>query len=176
MEPPTLNNIVKEAGIPRVALDQKCSDEHLTSISLFLDWRRVAPHLGLHKIDIDDIESKRTESEKRLETLSRWKMKYSINATFINLVQILMRIGCSDDAEKVCQLLKPQIHEHALHSTPPNTTDGDTATMFDPPSQGEESGILSEEGEEVGDEKQKDSRQDPEEHTVDQVCAYSLIW
>ena len=178
MEPPTLDDVVKEAGIPRDALDQKCSDEHLTSISLFLDWRRVAPHLGLDRIDIDDIESKRTESEKRLETLSRWKMKYSFKATFINLVQILMKIGCSDDAQKVCQLLKPQVSKHVLQSTPPNTTDGDTATIFDPASQGEEPGILSEEEEEVGDEckeKQKDSRQDPDEHTVDQVCACTCL-
>ena len=170
----TLDDLVKEVRIPPVALDQQCSDEHLKSISLFLDWRNVAPHLGLNTIDINDIESKRTEPEKRLEMLLKWKMKFSFRANYVTLVQTLLKINYSDDAQKVCQLLKTQVPKHVLQSTPPVTTDGDTAIVLDPASHWEESVILSEEGEEVGDEckeKQRDSRQDPEEHTVDQVCA-----
>ena len=110
MEPPTLDDIIKRIGIPPTFLDQRCSDEHLNSISLFLDWSRVAPHLGLKKTDIQDIESKKTEPEKRLETLQKWKMKYGSNATFKVLVLVLLRVECADHAERVCRLLQPQAH------------------------------------------------------------------
>ena len=52
MEPPTLDDLVKHANIPPTLLDLECCDEHLTSISLFLDWRRVASHLGLDTTDM----------------------------------------------------------------------------------------------------------------------------
>ena len=110
MEPPTLDDIVKKIGIHPTFLDRSCSDDHLTRISLFLDWRRVAPHLRLKRPDIDEIESKKTEPEKRLETLQKWKMKYGSNATFKVLVEVLLRVECADHAERVCQLLQPQAH------------------------------------------------------------------
>ena len=108
MEPPTLDDLVKRLDIPLSLLDQTCSDDHFTSISLFLDWRRVAPHLGQKTTDIEEIESKKTESEKRLETLQKWKMKYSFLATYKVLVQVLLNVGCADHALRVCQLLQPQ--------------------------------------------------------------------
>ena len=110
MEPPTLDDLVKKLGIPLSLLDQECSDDHFTSISLYLDWRRVAPHLGLKTVDIDEIESKKTESEKRLETLQRWKVKYSYLAMFKVLVEVLLKVGCADHALKVSKLLQPQMH------------------------------------------------------------------
>ena len=105
--PPTLEDLVKEVCISPDLLDQKCSHEHLKSISLFLDsWRRVAPHLGLSKRDIEDIEAdERTESERRLEVLRKWKMKYGYKATFRNFVVVLLVVGNADNAEQVCRLL-----------------------------------------------------------------------
>ena len=111
MERPTLNGLVKEVRIPPALLDQKCSDEHLKSISRFLDWRTVAPHLGLSETDIQDIDiDKRTEPEKRLKALQKWKMKYGYVATFKNLVQVLLKVDHADNAEQVCRLLQPQEH------------------------------------------------------------------
>ena len=108
MEPPTLDGLLKEVNIPLTSLEQKCSSEHLKSISLFLDWRTVAPHLGLSQTDIQEIDiDQRTESEKRLKTLQKWKMKYGYVAKFINLVQVLLDIGNADNAERVCRLLQP---------------------------------------------------------------------
>ena len=110
MELPTLDGLVKAVGISPTLLEQKCSDEHLKAISLFLDWRRVAPHLELDETDINDIESKKTDSEKRLATLQKWKLKYSYLATYKVLVEALRKVGCADHAERVCQLLKPHVH------------------------------------------------------------------
>ena len=111
MERPTLDGLVKKLGISLTLLGQKCSDEHLKSISLFLDWRIVAPHLGLSETDIQDIDfDKRTEPEKRLKALQKWKMKRGYLATFKNLVQVLLKVDHADDAEQVCRLLQPQEH------------------------------------------------------------------
>ena len=108
MNPPTLAELVTEIGISQDLLDQKCSDADLNSISQFLDWRTVAPHLGLDPTAIADIDCKRTEPEKRVETLQRWKKKFGFRAKFRALVEILMKIGNADHAEKVCRLLKQQ--------------------------------------------------------------------
>ena len=109
MEPPTLDGLVKEVRIPPALLDQKCSDEHLKSISGFLDWRIVAPYMGLSETDIQDIDiDKRAEPEKRLKALQKWKMKYGYVATFKNLVQVLLKVGNADHAEEVCRLLQEQ--------------------------------------------------------------------
>ena len=105
--PPTLEELVKELRISLHLLDQKCSNEHLKSISLFLDWRRVAPHLGLSERDIEGIKAdKKTESERRLKVLQNWKQLYGYKATFKNFVSVLMEIGNADDAERVCRLLQ----------------------------------------------------------------------
>ena len=111
MEPPTLDGLVKELGISLTLLDQECSDEHLNSISLFLDWRTVAPHLGLSETDIQDIDiDKRNEPEKRLKTLQRWKTIFGYMATFKSLAQILLKIRNANHAGRVCRLVQPQEH------------------------------------------------------------------
>ena len=105
--PPTLEELVKKVRISLDLLDQKCSDEHLKSISLFLDWRSVAPHLGLSERDIEDIEfEKKKESERRLKTLQMWKMKYGYKATLKKLAEVLLKVENADDAERVCCLLQ----------------------------------------------------------------------
>ena len=110
VEPPTLDDLLKELRMPRSLLDQKCSDEHLNSISLFLGWRTVAPHLGLSELDIQEIESEKTEPEKRLKTLQKWRKKFGFRAKFTLLVKTLLNIGNAEDAERVCRVLQPQVH------------------------------------------------------------------
>ena len=105
--PPTLEGLVKEFRISPKLLNQKCSEEHLKSVSLFLGWRRVAPHLGLSKMDIEAIEvEKRTEDERRLEVLQKWKMKYGSKATYKSLIAVLLAVENAEDAEGVCALLQ----------------------------------------------------------------------
>ena len=105
--PPTLEELVKKVRISLDLLDQKCSDEHLKSISLFLDWRRVAPHLGLTERDTEDVEfEKKTESERRLRVLQMWKNKYGYKATLRSITVVLLTVGNADDAERVCCLLQ----------------------------------------------------------------------
>ena len=105
--PPTLEELVKKVRISLDLLDQKCSDEHLKSISLFLDWRSVAPHLGLSERNIEDIEAdKKKESERRFKTLQTWRKKYGYKATLKKLAEALLSVENADDAERVCRLLQ----------------------------------------------------------------------
>ena len=76
-----------------------------------MDWRGIAPHLGLNDTDINQIESKRTESEKRLETLLMWKKKYGYKAKFKMLIDALLKISNAEQAEKVCQILQRPVYK-----------------------------------------------------------------
>ena len=107
MEPPKLNDLVKEARISSILLDQKCSDEHLNDISLFLDWRRIAPHLGLSEAEIQEIDDdQKTLADKRLKTLQKWKSMCSYKATYKHLVEVLLKVRNADHAGKVCRMLQ----------------------------------------------------------------------
>ena len=115
--PPTLAELMTEVGISQDLLDQKCSEADtylITRISKDLDWRAVAPYLGLDQTGIGDIDCKRTESEKRVETLHKRKKKFGSRAKFRALVEILLESGNADHAEMVCQLPKQQA-EGTLH-------------------------------------------------------------
>ena len=114
MDPPTLAEVLNKVGISPDLLDQKCSDADLISISKDLDWRKTAPHLRLDATAIADIDCKKTEPEKRVETLQKWKKKFGFKATYRVLVETLMKTDNADHAEMVCQLLKPE-DEGTLH-------------------------------------------------------------
>ena len=60
----TLDELLKEVGISPTQLNKPCTSEHLQDIALFLEsWRTVALHLGLFKVQVEDIE-RETEKEK----------------------------------------------------------------------------------------------------------------
>ena len=103
----TLEELTAYVGISAHELNKPCSDEHITSISLFLaNWQTVAPHLGLTEIDEEDVEEegKKTQ-DKRYKTLRKWKAKNLFKATYRVLVHIFLKLGRADVAEKVCRLL-----------------------------------------------------------------------
>jgi len=88
-------------------LDKECSDEHIASISLFLThWQTVAPHLGLTETDKENVneDAKRTQ-DKRYGILEIWKAKNLFKATYRVLVDVFLKIGRADLADKVCRLL-----------------------------------------------------------------------
>ena len=107
--PPTLEQLLKESRIPSQLLDQKCSDNLLQSISFFLEWRIVAPYLGLSVSEIEEIEStKRTEFERRLAMLLSWREKFGYMAKFRVLVKSFLNAGQTEHAERACRLLLDQ--------------------------------------------------------------------
>ena len=104
----TVDELMKATGLDPGQLDQKCSDEHLRSVSQFLDWRTIAPYIGLSDTDQHDIERDgQDEPEKRLKTLQMWKRRFGFKATYGKLVQAYLTIGNADHAERVCRILTP---------------------------------------------------------------------
>ena len=107
MDGVTVEELIAYVGISADELNKPCSDEHIASISLFLtNWQTVAPHLGLTETDEEDVEEegKKTQ-DKRYKMLRRWRNKKSFKATYRVLVDVLLRLGEADLAEKVCKLL-----------------------------------------------------------------------
>ena len=98
---------VREVGVAPESLDKRCSDDHLRSVSLFLDWQTVAPHLGLSETDQEEIESDgKKNPAKRLKTLVKWKGKFAFKATYKSLIEVLLTTGKANHEEEVCKLLK----------------------------------------------------------------------
>ena len=103
----TFEELIAYVGISADELNKPCSDEHITSISLFLtNWQTVAPLLGLSETDEEDVqeEGKKTQ-DKRYKTLQRWKSKNLFKATYQVLVGVFLKLGKADLAENVCRLL-----------------------------------------------------------------------
>ena len=99
--------LIAHVGISADELNRPCSDEHITSISLFLtNWQTVALLLGLTETDKEDVEEegKKTQN-KRYKTLRKWKDRNLFKATYRVLVDAFLRLGRADLAEKVCRLL-----------------------------------------------------------------------
>ena len=104
----TLDELTSKIGVDPDALNAPCSHEHLNEISLFLtDWQTVAPHLGLEERDEVDIQREgMSEDERRLKkTLRRWKNRFTSSATYEKLVTVFLKLGLTEQAEKVCRLL-----------------------------------------------------------------------
>jgi len=106
----TPDELLKEVGISPTQLNKPCTREHLQDIALFLEsWRTVARHLGLSKVQVEDVEcDARAEKEKRQAFLESWKAKLGFKATYMVIVKALLKMGRADQAEQVCRVLVPQ--------------------------------------------------------------------
>ena len=57
------------------------------------------------------------EDEKRATFFAKWKEAKGSDATYKALISALLEIGCAEDAECVCKLLKPA-SKHLLSTQP----------------------------------------------------------
>ena len=69
----TFEELIGYVGISADELNKPCSDEHITSISLFLtNWQTFAHHLGLTETDEENIEEEGKKTrDKRFKTLQK---------------------------------------------------------------------------------------------------------
>ena len=104
----TAEDIAEASSVPKAKFDEECSKEHINEISLFLtSWRTLAPHLNLEDTDIEEIEQDgKTEQEKKLKTLQKWKERFIFRATYKVLMEVLLKLGKADHTRKVCHLLQ----------------------------------------------------------------------
>lgn len=103
----SFEELIAYVNLPADKLDKQCSDEHITSMSLFLpSWQAVSPHLGLTETDEEEVnEEGRKIQDKRYRILQTWKAKNLFKATYRVLVDVFLKIGRADLADKVCRLL-----------------------------------------------------------------------
>ena len=109
----TLDELLEEVGVSLTQLDEACTREHLRDIALFLEsWRTVAPHLGLSKFQVEEVELDGTEEkEKKQKILESWRAMFAYKVNYRVLVKALLKIGRADLAEQVCHLLVQQHKE-----------------------------------------------------------------
>ena len=114
----TLEELLKEVGVRPEILDESISDNHILVIaSVLTSWRKVAAHLGLSEIDLDSLDQEgKSEQEKKLEALLKWKGRYAFKATYKKLIESLLSLAMADVAEKVCHLLKGMSPSSCVHS------------------------------------------------------------
>ncbi len=104
--PPTREEIFAHCGVSETQLERTCTDKDITEIAVFIRWRDVAPRLGLDSNDIEEVEiDGKSESDRRLKALQKWKSKLGLKATYMQLVEVLCRLGMAEQAEKVCRLV-----------------------------------------------------------------------
>ena len=102
----TFEELIARVGISVDELDKECSDDHINNISLFLaNWQTVAPLLGLTEVEREDVQDETRAQDRRYKMLLKWKTKNAFKATYTVLVEVFLKIGRADLAEKVCGLL-----------------------------------------------------------------------
>lgn len=108
-KPPTLEDLLARFQISEHQLREKLSDEHLPAIArLVTNHGIVGPELGLTQQEMQAIQvDGQSEEVRRLNTLRKWREKYSINATYQELLKALLNCEMAEQAEKVCIILSP---------------------------------------------------------------------
>ena len=103
----TFGDLEQRFKIPSGTLENEVSDDDIREISAFLEsWKLVAPHLGLSKGEIEAVENDaKSEEEKRLSLLQKWKQALVFKATYKELVNALLSVRRADLAVKVCRMV-----------------------------------------------------------------------
>jgi hypothetical protein len=108
-DPPTVPELMGRYGLSDKDCEKKISSPHLEHISrsCCMEWKSLPPHLKLETIVAEDIDKKSaTEKAKRYDFLLKWKEMKGAQATYKQLLAALLEIKCTQDSEKVCEMLK----------------------------------------------------------------------
>ena len=109
-----LNLLFEKYKLKKKDASKQISDIHLDKIShsCCSQWRRLPPYLCMERIVKDDVNrlSASEEAEKRSLFFSKWVDEKGSDATYEKLISALLKMGCKNDAEKVCKLLAPKQH------------------------------------------------------------------
>lgn len=132
MESPTLHDLLKQYELSNRSCKKPVSDVHLELFSRAhcKQWKSLPSHIGLETIIAEDINrSQKDEREKRQDFFIQWKETQGSRATYKLLITALLKIGCRQDAEKMCEMLKESIcpQPRLLPAQP------DTACALPPP-------------------------------------------
>ena len=104
-------SIAAKVGLGAEELSKPCEDCLFPLLANFVHpWRLVFSSL-LNEVDLDDVEQEtpsRSEQEKRVAALRKWKARKGREATYGVLLGAILDSGKVDQAELLCQLLALQ--------------------------------------------------------------------
>ena len=105
---PSPEDVAAHFGLDSNHLDKPCSEAFFLSFSDHVHpWRLVFAYL-LSQTDLDDVDSEQTgrsEQEKRLASLRKWKSKCGNGATFRAVIKAVLSTGNVGSAEALCQIV-----------------------------------------------------------------------
>ena len=102
-------DIAARVGLDAKELDKPCEESLLPSLANFVHpWRLIFSY-HLAQIDLDDVETEnsgRSEQEKRLACLRKWKVRCGARATCGVIVNALLKNRDVEGAEGMCRHLQ----------------------------------------------------------------------
>ena len=103
-------SLIEHYGLPKECLTKQVSPKHRAEIAQYgycKEWRKLPAHLEMMSVVVDDIDRCSVEEdEKRRKFMSQWNSKKGSEATYKKLICALLKFGCKDNAESVCELLQ----------------------------------------------------------------------
>ena len=93
-------------------MSKKCSYAHRVDIAEFVSWSEVGPRLKeIDELVMNDIKIENGgEKEKRMKLLDIWATRNGRYATYGAIIAAMLRAWKTDEAERVCELLKRGKH------------------------------------------------------------------
>lgn len=111
--------IAAKAGLGAEELNRPCEDRLFASLANFVHlWRLIFSSL-LSKVDLDDIDEEnqsRSEQEKRVAALRKWKAREGRKATYEALLGAILDSGKVDQAELLCEQAALQSHSQSAQN------------------------------------------------------------
>lgn len=104
----TVEEIAAKADIKLSTLSKECSQNLLLNLAaVCIKWTLIGKRLGLTEADITAVDcDKRTEEEKRVGMLEKWKERFSFKATFKSLIKALLAEGMSKHAFDAAKIIR----------------------------------------------------------------------
>ena len=96
--------IAGRVGLRLETLDTPVTESAFLSLAIFVDPWRLVFHDLLAPTDISDVDAEnRSEQEKRVACLRKWKSRNGAEATYRVIVQSVVNCGHVDKAEAICK-------------------------------------------------------------------------
>ena len=127
------NSITERFNLAQEDYNLQISDRHIGDISRLYcrKWKSLPPHLELRSIVMEDIDcGAGSEEDKRHSFLLKWKQMKGSEATYRILIMALLEIGCRQDAENVCKLLKKRRSLQSSASLPDREASNGTLMLL----------------------------------------------
>ena len=109
----SFSSLLSRCGLTEESLNKPVQTLHLDRISRLCQeyWRKLPALLGLKAaILVRDIDGSEESNEaKTYSLLFSWKAVMGSDATYSQLINALLNIGCGQDAEEVCTMLKKDL-------------------------------------------------------------------